>query len=143
MGMDAVIFSWSGSFRDAFTERQDDVTAFVTFVHDRFGMEVGLLGDESRDEIEEEADVDALGIDFAVGDVENIKQVMTSLAQKYDAVFFVSDVRAEIVAVNQSGAYTVGYNSGTLTSDELGGVGPNYIVDSLDELQQILLMEDM
>ncbi len=139
--MDAVVFSWSGSFRDAFEERQDEITAFIAFVHDRFGMEVGILGNEPRDQVE--ATTGSVDIDFVLGNVENITDVMASLVQKYDSAFFVSDVRAEIVAVNQSGAYTVGYNSERLTADELGGVGPNYIVDSLEELQQILLMEDM
>ncbi len=106
-------------------------------------MAVGLLGDEPRAEIEQAANTAGTGVDFVVGQVENIKQTMTSMAQKYDAVFFVSDVRQELATVNQSGAYTVGYNSERMTADELGGVGPNYIVDALDELQQILVMEDM
>lgn len=141
--MDAVVFSFSGSFKDELEDRRDDITDFITFVHDTYGMEVGLLSDDSREDTEQTADIESLGMDFAVGDVENILDVMKAMAQKYDSVFFVSDVRAELVAVNQSGAYTIGYNSERLSTDEISGVGPNYIVDSLDELQKILGLEMM
>lgn len=141
--MDAVIFSWSGSFEDEFAERRDGITGFIAAVHEEFGMEAGLLSDESQDETEHADDFDGMGFDFVVGPVDDIQQVMRSLAQKYDKVFFVTDVLAEIVAVNQSGAYTVGYNSNDRTADKLGEAGPNYIVDSLDELAQILTMEHM
>lgn len=141
--MDAVVFSWSGSFKQDLEERREDIMAFITTVQDTYGMEVGLLSDENREDTEADADIASLGIDFAVGDVEDIKEVMSAFAKKYGKVFFVTDVRAEIAAVNQSGAYTVGYNSEDRSADDLGGVGPNYIVDSLDELQKILMMENI
>lgn len=139
---DAIVFSWSGSFKDELEERREEIVEFIAAVQEAYGMEVGLLSDENREETESEADIESLGVDFAVGNVENILDVMTALAKKYDKVFFVTDVRAEIAAVNQSGAYTVGYNSETLSADDLGGVGPNYIVDSLAELRKILMMEN-
>lgn len=137
--MDALIFSYSGSFKDEIDEREEEIAHIIGLVHDRYGMEVGVVANEGRDVTEES--VDRFDIDFAVGNVDNILEVLRSLAQKYDKAFFVSDVRAELVAVNQSGAYTVGYNSGNVDAEELSGVGPNYIVDSLDELEQILLLE--
>lgn len=139
--MDAIVFTWSGSLEDDWTERENDLTAFLATVHDRFGMEAGILSEQNRDVTEDAVGTDLF--DFAVGNVENIVKVMAALAQKYDKVFFVSDVRAELAAVNQSGAYTVGYNSTAVDADELSGVGPNYIVDSLDELEQVLLLEAM
>lgn len=135
-GRAAVVFSWSGSFRDDFGSREEDITDFIATMHDR-GTEVGIIGDEPRDELEGRVDVD-----FALGHVDDILAVLTSFAEKYETVFFVSDVRAELAAVNRSGAFTVGFNSDRIGADDLGGVGPNYIVDSLGELAQILLLED-
>jgi phosphoglycolate phosphatase-like HAD superfamily hydrolase len=141
--MDAIVFSFSGSFRDDLDARQDAIGDFTAFVRERYDMEVGLVADDGRADTEEAVDTDTLGIGFVIGDVEHIRDVLGSLAQKYDKVFFVSDIRAELVAVNQSGAYTIGYNSANITADELSGVGPNYIVDSLDELRKILSLEMM
>ncbi len=141
--MDAIVFSWSGSFRDELADRADDIATFTRFVQETYGMEVGLVSSDSREETYDAVEANELGIDFTFGEVENILDVLRSLAQKYDTVFFVSDIRAELVAVNQSGAYTIGYNSSTIAADELSGVGPNYIVDSLDELRQILSLENM
>lgn len=141
--MDAIIFSYSGSFKHDLEERRDAIKEFIATVQDTYGMEVGLLSNENREDTEADTDIASLGVDFAVGDVENIKEVMTAFAKKYDKVFFVTDVRAELAAVNQSGAYTVGYNSTERSADDLGGVGPNYIVDSLEELQKILQIEHL
>lgn len=138
--MNALIFSWSGSFRDDFADRAEEIAHIIDFVDDR-GFEVGVVSEADLDDAK--ADVDARDVDFVVGAVENILEVLKSLAQKYDKTFFVSDVRAELSAVNQSGAFTVGYNSERLSADELGGVGPNYIVDDLEELEQILMLEAM
>jgi len=139
--MDALIFSWSGSFRDEFAEREDEIRHIIDLVHDNYDMEAGIVSNESRDTAEDA--IPDIDLDFTVGNVDNILDVLRSLAQKYDAVFFVTDIRAELVAVNQSGAYTIGYNSSTISADELSGVGPNYIVDSLAELEQILVLEHM
>jgi phosphoglycolate phosphatase-like HAD superfamily hydrolase len=141
--MDAIIFSWSGSFQDDMDARKDEIEEFIRFVHDTYGMEVGLISNESRGETDDAADSEELGIDFTIGEVENILDVLQSLARKYEKVFFVSDIRAELAAVNQSGAFTVGYKASSISADDLSGVGPNYIVDSLDELQQILALELM
>lgn len=139
--MDAIVFTWSGSLQEEWDDRADDLAAFLETVHDRYGMEAGILSEADRAATEDAVGTDLF--DFAVGNVENIVEVMTALAGKYDKVFFVSDLRAELAAVNQSGAYTVGYNAESVNAEELSGVGPNYIVDSLDELEQILLLEEM
>lgn len=133
--MDAIVFSWSGSFRDD-EERQESIAAFVETMHDR-GLEVGLVAEEDRGDIEGAVPE----LDFAVGHVEDIRAVLRSLTTKYEKVFFVSDVPAELAAVNRSGAFTVGFGAGAADTDDLSGVGPNYLVGSLDELEQILLLE--
>lgn len=137
--MHAVVFSWSGSFRDRYGERAESLQEFVSAVRDR-GFAVGIVADEPRDVVAEA--VAELDLDVVIGDVENIIEVLSGLTGRYDKVFFVSDVLAELAAVNQSGAFTVGLNTGKQTADELGGIGPNYIVDTLDELEKILSIEE-
>lgn len=132
---DAIVFSWSGSFRDD-EERQEGIAAFIEAMHDR-GVEVGLVAGADRGDIEDVVPE----MDFAVGNVEDIRAVLRSLTTKYDKLFFVSDVPAELAAVNRSGAFTAGFTAGAADTDDLSGVGPNYLVDSLDELRQILLLE--
>ena len=138
---DALVFTWSGSFRDDYGDRLDEIAALITFVRDKFEMDIGVLAEEERDTVMDE--LEALALDFVVGAVQDIAAVVTGIAGRYDRVFFVSDIRAELASVNQTGAFTIGYSSEARTADELGGVGPNYIVDDLDELQQILALEHM
>ncbi len=135
-GHDAVLFSWSGSFRDDFPSREDEIVEFIDAMHAR-GREVGVVASEDHDALEQELPA---GIDFVLGHVDNLVAVIESLVAKYDAVFFVSDIRAELVNANNAGAFTVGM-ARDADAEALGGVGPNYIVDSLAELEQILLLE--
>lgn len=137
--MDAVVFSWSGSFRKDMEERQEEIEQVIAFGHE-WGFDVGLLAVEDDADVEEALPED-VAFDFVMGNVDNILKVMGSLASKYEKVFFVSDVQAELASVNQSGAFTVGFTEGDVSADELGGVGPNYMVDSLEELEKILVME--
>ncbi len=140
--MDALVFSWSGSFRAAFDDRAAAIRSLVAFGHDR-GFEVGLVAEEEREDVEDDVMALDLDLDFVVGHVEDIREVLRALHGRYDKVFFVSDVPAELAAVNRSGAFTVGYGGGGADADELGGVGPNYIVDDLGELEQILTLEGL
>ncbi|MDY6770022.1 MAG: hypothetical protein SVU88_03545 [Candidatus Nanohaloarchaea archaeon] len=133
--MDAIVFSWSGTFRDRFEQREDALASFVAAMHDS-GDEVGIVTDGDIEAVE-----GLLDTDFAIPHVDDLSEVLGGLTSKYDKVFFVSDVKAELATANRSGAFTVGLGSEMNDAEELGGVGPNYIVDSLDELAAVLELE--
>ncbi|MFB6294677.1 MAG: hypothetical protein ABEI97_02865 [Candidatus Nanohaloarchaea archaeon] len=133
--MNAIVFSWSGSFRDEFEQREDDIAGFVAAMHDR-DMEIGLVTDTGIGTVE-----DRIDSDFEIPHVDDLSDVLAALTTKYDKVFFVSDVPAELATANQSGAFTVGLASDENAAENLSGVGPNYVIDTFDELEQILRME--
>ncbi len=133
--MEAIVFSWSGSFRDDFEEREEDITAFVAAMHDR-ETEIGIVTDNEIDAVE-----DLLETDFEIPHVDDLSDVLAALTTKYDKVFFISDIPAELATANQSGAFTVGLTSDENEAAELSGVGPNYVIDTFTELEQILRME--
>ncbi|MFB6166926.1 MAG: hypothetical protein ABEJ62_01550 [Candidatus Nanohaloarchaea archaeon] len=135
--MITVVLSWSGSLKERFDESREEIQDFVSDMHSR-GFEVGLVAEESREEVE-----DKLDADYAVGNVEDLSEVLSSLLSRYDKVFFVTDVEAELATANASGAFTVGVTSVSTDADDLGGVGPNYIVDSYAEFEKILKLERM
>lgn len=132
--MNAIVFSWSGSFRDDFDEREERIEGFVEEMRGR-ETEIGVV---TSDEVDEAGEVPN---DFVIPHVDDLREVLGALTTKYDKVFFVSDVKAELATANQSGAFTVGFSSGNNEAEELGGVGPNYLVDSFDELEKILELE--
>ncbi len=136
--MDAVVFSWSGSFRGDLEERREEIEDFIDHLHSE-EMEAGAVTEGDRDVVEEEFPE----LDFVVGNVENIREVMSSLAGKYDKVFLVTDVRAELVTAGTSGAFTVGLSSDNFSAQDLSGAGPNYVIDSLEELERILRLEGL
>ncbi|MCJ7478890.1 MAG: hypothetical protein MUP63_01810 [Candidatus Nanohaloarchaeota archaeon QJJ-7] len=135
--MDAIIFSWSGSFREDFDDREGRIRDFMGEMQER-GSEIGLVTDGKIEEVEE-----MLPTDFIIPQVQDLQEVLSSLDTKYDKTFFVSDVKAELVTANQSGAFTIGFSSGETDAEELGGVGPNYLVESLEELEKILRLETL
>jgi phosphoglycolate phosphatase-like HAD superfamily hydrolase len=133
--MQVVVFSWSGSFRKQFDKRENRLRAFIDEMHDR-GLEIGLVTDTEVDQVD-----DLLPTDFVIPHVAELDAVLTALTTKYDKVFFISDVKAELATANQSGAFTIGLASTDTAANDLSGVGPNYVVDSLDELEEILQLE--
>ncbi|MDY6773682.1 MAG: hypothetical protein SVS85_00655 [Candidatus Nanohaloarchaea archaeon] len=135
--MNAVVFSWSGSFRDEFEGREKEIRGFIEEMQER-GDEIGLVTSGEVEEID-----DLLPTDFEIPHVDDLQEVLSSLNTKYDKVFFVSDVKAELVTANQSGAFTVGLASREISAEELSGTGPNYVVESLDELRKILTLESL
>lgn len=133
--MNAIVFSWSGSFREEFESREEDIRAFVAAMQEE-GAEIGLVTDGPL------ADVEHLfPSDFEIPHVDDLQEVMSALTATYEKVFFVSDVKAELATANQSGAFTVGLASAGNDAAELSGVGPNYVVDSFDELEKVLQLE--
>lgn len=135
--MGAIVFSWSGSFRDDFDSRERDIQNFVDAMHDQ-DVEIGIVTDGGVEEVKE-----LIPSDFVIPHVQDLREVLSSLDSKYGKVFFVTDVKAELATANQSGAFTVGFSSGENDAGELSGVGPNYLVDSFEELEKILELEGL
>ncbi len=135
--MNAIVFSWSGSFRDKFAEREADIRGFIAEMQER-GADIGVVTDGPVEAVD-----DLLPTDFEIPHVDDLREVLAALTTKYDKVFFVSDVKAELATANQSGAFTVGLASDERGAEELAGVGPNYVVDSVEELASILRLEEM
>ncbi|MDY6761600.1 MAG: hypothetical protein SVY41_00965 [Candidatus Nanohaloarchaea archaeon] len=133
--MNAIVFSWSGSFQNEFGQREDAIRGFVDEMQDR-GMEVGIVTDSDVGEVD-----DLLPTDFEIPHVDDLSDVLGALTTKYEKVFFVSDVTAELATANQSGAFTVGLASAGNDAAELSGAGPNYVVESFEELEEILRLE--
>lgn len=135
--MDAVVFSWSGSFRERFDEREQRLERFQQAL-DAKEVAVGVVTEGEKNAVAEK-----LSPAFVVPHVQDLAEVLSSLLSRYEKVFLVTDVGAEIATANKSGAFTVGFNSAEIDAEELAGFGPNYIVDSLDEMEEILKLESL